>query len=286
LPRSRERAAHAFFALSSSIEEKTTVKSREACFSGAVSRTTVKVSTRRQMVAGRKPIAPMRERTFFITGTDTGVGKTVLTALLARHLRHRGNAVAALKPICSGGRDDARILQTASGGDLTLDEINPWHFRAPLAPFLAARREKRRVTLAQVVDHVRAVQRRFDVLLVEGAGGLLSPLGEDFNSRDLIAAWRATPIIACSNRLGAVNQALLTIEALPRTAARRARLVLVDPPEQDSASRANRELLTELLGGSQVSVLPWLPQSDRSLLLPAGTQVRRVLEVILTAVNF
>ena len=130
--------------------------------------------------------AGLKRTTFFITGTDTGVGKTVLTALLARYLRERGVNTAALKPVCSGGRDDARVLHTASGGELSLEEINPWHFRAPLAPVLAARRERKRVRLAEVVAHLSAIQERFDVLLVEGAGGLLSPLGEDFNSRDLI----------------------------------------------------------------------------------------------------
>src|SRR5216117_143726 len=144
----------------------------------------------------------MRSRILFITGTDTGVGKTVLTSLLARHLRERGAAVAALKPICSGGRADARALHSSLDGALTLDEINPWYFRDPLAPLLAARREHRRVDLANVLAHVRSVQRRFDVVLVEGAGGLLSPLGEDFNSRDLMIALRAIPIVVCSNRLG------------------------------------------------------------------------------------
>src|SRR5207244_10083399 len=118
----------------------------------------------------------MGSRILFITGTDTGVGKTVLTSLLARHLRERGVAVAALKPICSGGRADARVLHFSQNGAVTLDEINPWHFRAPLAPLLAARREHRRVDLAKVLAHVRRVQRRFEVILVEGAGGLLSPL--------------------------------------------------------------------------------------------------------------
>ena len=78
------------------------------------------------------------KQTIFITGTDTGVGKTVLTALLAQFLRGRGVSVAALKPVCSGGREDARALRHALGGALTLDEINPWHFRAAVAPALAA----------------------------------------------------------------------------------------------------------------------------------------------------
>src|SRR6266498_4409376 len=171
----------------------------------------------------------MRSRILFITGTDTGVGKTVLTSLLARHLRARGVAVAALKPICSGGRADARALHSSLDGALTLDEINPWHFRAPLAPLLAARREHRRVEQSHVLAHVRRVQRRFDVVLVEGAGGLLSSLGEDFNARDLIIDLRAEPIIVCPNRLGVVNHVLLTVEALPRVVARRAQVVLMPP---------------------------------------------------------
>ena len=127
------------------------------------------------------------KRIFFITGTDTGVGKTVLTALLTQFLRERGVNAAALKPICSGGRDDAReIISPRWTATLSLDEINPWHFRAPIAPLLAARRERKRVRLSEVLAQIRAMQKRFDVLLVEGAGGLLSPLGENFNSRDLI----------------------------------------------------------------------------------------------------
>src|SRR3984957_4403591 len=154
--------------------------------------------------------------TLFITGTDTGVGKTVLTRLLAQFLHRRGLNVAALKPICSGGRDDARALHAALGGALTLDEINPWHFRAPVAPSLAARLEKRTVKLAPVLAHIRAWQKKSRVTLIEGAGGLLSPLGEDFDSRDLITALRATPVIVAPNKLGVVNHVLLTLEALPK----------------------------------------------------------------------
>ena len=195
----------------------------------------------------------------FITGTDTGVGKTVLTGLLARQWRAAGVAVAALKPICSGGRDDARVLHAALDGALSLDEINPWHFRRPIAPRLAARLEGRAVPLADLVQRVRAVQQRFAVVLVEGAGGLLSPLGEDFDSRDLIVALRARPVVVCLNRLGAVNQALLVLAALPRAAARCAAVVLVSPAHPDRSSRTNAALLAEMIGPERIHRLPWLP---------------------------
>jgi dethiobiotin synthetase len=217
---------------------------------------------------------------FFITGTDTGAGKTVLTALLARFLRERGVSVAALKPICSGGRSDARALHTALNGALTLDEINPWHFRAPIAPLLAARRENQRVKLSQVLAHARAMQKRFDVLLVEGAGGLLSPLGANFNSRDLIAALRATPVVVCPNRLGAVNQVLLTLEALPKNLRAKTRVVLMSPPKPDAATNTNGKLLAEFLGAGKIFPWPW-PGGNfgaaRGLRNPAG---RRMLQAL------
>jgi dethiobiotin synthetase len=200
----------------------------------------------------------MKRTTFFITGTDTGVGKTMLTALLARYLHERGVRVAALKPICSGDRGDARALHAALNGRLTLDEINPWHFRAPIAPLLATRRERKRVKLSQVLAYVRAMQKRFDIVLIEGAGGLLSPLGEKFDSRDLIAALHATSIVVCPNRLGAVNQVLLTIASLPRNAASEARVVLMSPQEPGVSTKTNASLLAEFFDKERIFSLPWL----------------------------
>jgi dethiobiotin synthetase len=191
-------------------------------------------------------------RTFFITGTDTGVGKTVFTVSLLASLRRKGVNVAALKPICSGGRDDARKILAVSDGALSLDEINPWHFRTAIAPTLAARREKKKVTLAQTATHIRAMQKRFDILLVEGAGGLLSPLGENFNSRDLIKATRAIPIIVAPNRLGVVNQILLPLEALPKNLRVKTRVVLMPTPKPDGSTKSNTHLLAEFFDAKRI----------------------------------
>jgi dethiobiotin synthetase len=202
-------------------------------------------------------LCPGVKRIFFITGTDTGAGKTVLTALLAHFLRERGVRVAALKPVCSGGREDAVVLQAALAGALTLDEINPWHFRAPFAPLLAARREKKAVKLAQVRDYIRTVQKKYAVTLVEGAGGLLSPLGEGFNSRNLIRAVKATPIIVAPNQLGVVNHLLLTLEALPVQARKATSIVLMSPAKPDAATASNVELLGRFFPRGKIFTLPW-----------------------------
>jgi dethiobiotin synthetase len=217
--------------------------------------------------------------TYFITGTDTGVGKTVLTALLAAFFRHRGIRVAALKPVCSGGRGDARILQSALAGTLTLDDINPWHFRPALSPLLAARQEKKRVTLAAVLAHSRDIRNRFDVVLIEGAGGLLSPLGVNFNSRDVIAATGATPVIVAPNKLGVINHLLLTLEALPPKLRPAAILVLMTPSTPDCATASNAGLLKKLTV-QKINVLPWLGRDfslDAALKQPV---VRRTLAAI------
>ncbi len=220
-------------------------------------------------------------RTFFITGTDTGVGKTVLTALLTRFLRERGVNAAALKPICSGGRADARALHAAMAGALTLDEINPWHFRSPIAPSLAARRENKTVKLPQVLGHVRAMQKRFDVLLLEGAGGLLSPLGENFDSRDLILALRATPIIVAPDKLGVVNHILLTVEALPGDARTKTRIILMLPPKPDAASGSNAKLLEQIVAREKILSLPWLGNNFSATVALKIMQTKRILVSLL-----
>ena len=223
------------------------------------------------------------KRTIFITGTDTGVGKTVLTALLVQFLRGRGVNAAAIKPICSGGRADARALRAAMDNALSLDEINPWHFRAPIAPLLAARRERKHVHLSGALGHVRAQQKCFEVLLVEGAGGLLSPLGENFDSGDLIAALGALSVVVAPNRLGAINHILLTLEALPRSAAANARVVLMSQPKRDVAAGANVKLLSGFFDAGRIFTLPWLGMNVSIGEILKNPQARRTLRALAAA---
>ena len=192
------------------------------------------------------------------------MGKTVFATLLVTYLRESGFSVAGFKPVCSGGRSDALAMYAALGGTVDLDEINPWHFRAAISPLLAARVEKRRVTLSQVVTRAEALQERFPVLIMEGAGGILSPLGVGFDSRDLIKALRAIPVVVAPNRLGVINHALLTLESLPGNISRRTQLVLVSQRKADSSARGNIEYLRQRLG-PRVHELPQIksPRQER-----------------------
>jgi dethiobiotin synthetase len=185
-----------------------------------------------------KTQAEMLPRTIFITGTDTGVGKTLLTGLLLSHLRQNGSPVLALKPFCSGNRADAELLHSLQDGELSLDEINPFFFSEPLAPLVAARKHSCSVNLKEVLVHINAISARHlasiknhparsgtkvkkpSYLLVEGAGGLLAPLGEGYTALDLIQQLRCSGIVVARNGLGTLNHSLLTIRALqaPATA--------------------------------------------------------------------
>jgi dethiobiotin synthetase len=193
----------------------------------------------------------------FITGTDTAVGKTVLTRLLTQYLQCAGHSVAALKPLCSGGREDAELLHSLQMDKLTLNAINPWHFRAPLTPLIAARIARRKVTLREVVTHIQTIQSRFPIVLIEGAGGLLSPLGEGFDSRDVIQALRAIPIVVCPNRLGAINQVRLVLAALPKPVSVRTQVALVTPRTPELSCQTNIALLQAMFGRERIHVLPW-----------------------------
>ena len=221
--------------------------------------------------------------TWFITGSDTGVGKTVLTTLLARYLQAAGVKVRAVKPFCSGGREDALAVFAAQNGMVPLDEINPWHFRKPLAPLVAARLERRRVTLPEAVQFIRWSQRQCDVLLIEGAGGVLSPLGEGFSARELIVSTRACPIVVCADRLGAINQALMALASFPRVLAKRARVVLSQNIPDVPRLPSNVSTLAELIGPGRVHTLEHLP--DGALITvnddPIPIGLRRKLAALL-----
>jgi len=190
------------------------------------------------------------------------VGKTVLTALLAGHLRAAGVSVAALKPISSGKRTDAHLLRRAMGNALTLDEINPWHFDLPIAPLLAARHRGERAELRDVLAHIWKIAHRFDTVLVEGAGGLLSPLGEGFSTRELIVELSADVFIAAKNQLGVVNHVRLTLEALPPLIGGRARVVLMSPARDGAVGRTNHGLLAEFIGEPRLSKLKWFRRAE------------------------
>lgn len=225
----------------------------------------------------------MKARVLFVTGTNTSVGKTVVSSLLTRYLLDNGIQVRSVKPLCAGGRDDAVALRAAQGNSLTLDEVNPWHFQSSVTPLLAARRRRKKIKQPDVLQFLEQARKGSDVLLVEGAGGLLSPLGEGFSSRELIVALKATPIIVCPNRLGAINLSRLVLEALPTAQRKRAQVALISRPHADSSTQTNATMIREFAGGNAVHEFPWLGSIVNTAAVKLDGKLKRALQRLAAA---
>src|SRR4051812_15335869 len=113
----------------------------------------------------------------FVTGTDTEVGKTVVACGIARLLKSRGLKVGVMKPIATGSRDDVQRLKAAAGCAEVLDVINPQFFKAPLAPTVAANLERKEIDMDAIYRAYWFLQKHYDLLIVEGIGGVKVPLG-------------------------------------------------------------------------------------------------------------
>lgn len=222
----------------------------------------------------------------FVTGTDTDVGKTVLTGLLLCHLRSRGVDARALKPFCSGGTGDLRILATLHGKALALDEMSPFRFRAPLAPAIAARLEGRTVLLRDAVASVNRLRRRCELLLVEGCGGLYVPLGRRFTVADLMRRVAHAVIVVGRNRLGVVNHTLLTVRAIEAMGLRRVSIALMGEARADASARTNRQTLAEWTG-CYVGEIPFLgaEASDPESLVAHERKIKKTLARLIGSAN-
>lgn len=161
-------------------------------------------------------------RGWFITGTDTGVGKTVAAQALLVRLARAGFRVAGMKPVASGCRqtpqglrnEDAERLLHASSVPLTYNEVNPYAFAPPVAPHLAARAAGIEIRLENILEHFYRLQARADWVVVEGAGGWYVPLGPALTMADLARALGLPVILVVGLRLGCLNHALLTAQAV------------------------------------------------------------------------
>ena len=158
----------------------------------------------------------------FVTGTDTGVGKTAVTAALARCLADRRISVGVMKPIETGlavrgkGGSDAERLRMAAGVSDPLDLISPYRFPDPLAPLAAARRADGKIELVRVMAAFTRLAGLHRVILVEGVGGVLVPVSDQFDTGELVLRMELPALVIGRAALGGVNHALLTIEALRR----------------------------------------------------------------------
>jgi dethiobiotin synthetase len=160
----------------------------------------------------------------FVTGTDTGVGKTRVAAALCHALAARGIRVAAMKPVASGctltadglRNEDALTLLGAMNVRAGYPEVNPYAFAPAIAPHIAAREAGIDIDFAVLDRAYERLRIRADVLIVEGAGGWLAPLDETRGFADLAVRWQMDVVLVVGMRLGCLNHALLTVESIER----------------------------------------------------------------------
>jgi len=215
----------------------------------------------------------MTPQSLFITGTDTGVGKTIVTSLIALHFMHQGADVGVMKPIASGCgfidgeliNEDAVWLQQVTGVRDEMELINPVRYAEPLAPLVAARRsgESTADVLQQCARAYIELKRRHEIVIVEGVGGWLVPLAHHKSTfatcADLVELLDLPVIIACRRILGTINHSLLTCAQAPRQ--RQLGLIFCDATPvspDDIAAQTSPALIAEISGLPILGQIPFL----------------------------
>ncbi|PLY03154.1 MAG: dethiobiotin synthase [Desulfuromonas sp.] len=226
----------------------------------------------------------------FVTGTDTGVGKSVVAAALAHYLRHQGINVGVMKPIESGVADpeqpgpDAVMLQTAAGTDDPVDMISPYRLNEPLAPAVAAQRAGVKIVPAHIIDQYHELCSRHDFIIVEGAGGLMVPIAGGILIADLAKQMDLPLLVVTRPNLGTINHTFLTVFS-----ARQMQLPVAGyiinrmPANPDAASETAPHTLSSLISADLLGVLPdieGVSQSDLVKLVAAEIETSPALGLL------
>ncbi len=203
----------------------------------------------------------------FITGTDTGVGKTAVTTALAALLWKKGLLTGVIKPFQTGteldGLSDAEFIYGFLGRDCVLSEVSPCRLRVPLSPYRAASIEGVKIPLGDIIEHTRDYISRNDVTLIEGAGGLCVPITESYMMVDLAIDLGAPVVVVARPGLGTLNHTALSLEYARQKGARVLGVVINDFPEsEDIASATNPAVLRDVFSVNILGVLPHFPGLD------------------------
>jgi len=203
----------------------------------------------------------------FITATGTGIGKTLVTCLLARQLRAAGRRVRALKPLITGfvretiGDSDSAQILAALGEPPTeanIAAISPWRFAAPLSPDMAAAREGRALDVAGIAGFCRAADAPETILLVEGIGGVMVPIAGRQTVRDLIAAIGCPAVLVAGSYLGTLSHTLTAVEALAGSGIALAGIVVSESAESPVPLAETVATVKRLVAPAPVTGLPRL----------------------------
>jgi dethiobiotin synthetase len=196
----------------------------------------------------------------FVTGTGTGIGKTVVAATIARSLAAAGKRVAVFKPAVTGldeqGEPDHALLRRAAGSEQGDEQIAPYRYGPPMSPHLAARLVGQEIDPGRLLAAARAAAEGADALVCEGVGGLLVPLAPAYSVRDLATELALPLVVVAAPGLGTINHTLLTVESARAAGLEVAAVVLTPwPAEPSRIEESNRETIAAL-GEVEVETLP------------------------------
>lgn len=199
----------------------------------------------------------------FVTGTDTGVGKTIVSAALSHFLTMRGLNVGVMKPVESGVTDpsglgnDGKLLQWAANSTDAIREISPYRLKASLSPAQAAKSEGCFIDFSELVSTAKSLEERHDYLVVEGAGGLMTPLSGGLLMADLALAIGLPLLLITTPRLGTINHTLLTIFAAQQMGIPIAGYIINRMPlDPNDAEESSPHSLSSLASADILGVLP------------------------------
>jgi dethiobiotin synthetase len=220
-----------------------------------------------------------------VLGTDTAAGKTTFSTALLRLAHRVGLVPVPHKPVETGWNpevnDAMRLLVASSHGDLSIADVCPLRFPDPIAPSIAAATAGLTLTAAALVATARRLALRGNFLVVETAGGVLSPYGPAFTSADLAAALALPVVLVARNGLGTINHTALAIAELTRRRLPIAALVLVDTTPEPTPDRPhNKALIAEQTGVTALATLPYQPGADPDRLADALAAVIPPLELL------
>ncbi len=206
----------------------------------------------------------------FVTGTDTGVGKSIITGLLAKYLREKGYKVVTQKWVQTGSRLSAdinlhlKIMGVAKGAIKDhLDCVCPYIFKLPASPHLAAKAENRKINITRIKQSFKSLSSKFDFVIVEGIGGALVPVNDKRLVIDIARELGLPVLIVAQNKLGAINHILMTIEVLKQRKMKILGILFNNCPGQNKLIlQDNPEIIRKMTQQKILGVLPWNKRLD------------------------
>lgn len=209
-------------------------------------------------------------RAWFVTGTDTEIGKTFATCALIHAARARGRRALGMKPVAAGAEqvggtlanEDALRLQAAGSFDPGLALLNPYCLKSPIAPHIAAAEEGVTIAPARILDAFAQLRAQADCVFVEGVGGFRVPLGDAYDTADLAADFALPVILVVGMRLGCISHALLTVEAIRARGLHLAGWVANEIAPDMLRPRENLDALRARIDAPLLGVLPHVAAGD------------------------